>query len=127
MIHCPQVRGNELKYYLKNQEWKKEPWLIHGLFFSLLVGHSVVWTLGIYGSAGLERTLITVFPLLWLIILDGILFSKQIIESLFKTSGKWVIAGILVCQVIFTWQSPMTKYYWYSMIEADQEFKFFKK
>ncbi len=134
MIAWPGIvlAGLGVLYFIKKwlmdrtQEWKQEPWLIHGLFFSLLVGHSIVWTLGIYGSAGLERTLITVFPFLWLMILDGILFSKVLVESFYKSAGKWLIAGILICQAIFTWQSPFTKYYWYSMVQADKEYRYFK-
>lgn len=108
----------------KNFIWKTELWLVHGIFFSLLVGHSLVWALGIYGSAGLSRTLITVFPLLWLICLDGLILIKDLSTILFK--GRRLILPIttlvLQCWVLAT--SPTTRYYYYTHLTLGPENKF---
>ncbi len=96
----------------RNFKWKSELWLVHGIFFSLLVGHTVVWALGIYGSAGLSRTLITVFPLLWLIMLDGVILLKDYSSQLFKVKAFVLPTFILLVQ--FGWifsTSDASSYY----------------
>lgn len=39
---------------------------------TFLAAHSAVWALGIYASAGLERVMIMIFPLFWLLIIYGL-------------------------------------------------------
>lgn len=107
--------------------WRTEPWLVHAIFFALFGGHSLVWALGIYGSAGLERTLITVFPFLWIIILDGFLLLSDI-WKVFSKRAVWVLPAIAFgIQTYTTIQSPLSKYYYYAHLTAGAEYTFFKE
>ncbi|WP_417608695.1 hypothetical protein [Owenweeksia hongkongensis] len=102
-------------------KWKSELWLVHGIFFSLLVGHTVVWALGIYGSAGLSRTLITVFPLLWLIMLDGLILLKDISAKLFAGRSYILPLTIIIIQAGITFTSPVSKYYYHAHLKLNAE------
>ncbi len=88
------------RWYLRTLNWKQEPWLVHAPFVSLLSAHTLVWFLGIYGSAGLERTLITAFPFLWLICLDGLLLLRDL--SKVKKWLKPLPYLVLLLQLVYT-------------------------
>lgn len=115
-------------FILHNINWRTEPWLVHALFVTLFAGHTLVWVLGIYGSAGLERTLITAFPFLWLIMHDGLLFLRDVF---YKISRKtWHIAAITLVsfQIINIFFShPVTYYYWDALITPGSDNRFFKE
>jgi len=52
----------------RKKAWAQNELLVIALpSLIFILAHSIVWTLGIYASAGLERVLILIFPLLWLI------------------------------------------------------------
>lgn len=107
-----------------NFQWKSELWLVHGIFFSLFVGHTVVWALGIYGSAGLSRTLITVFPLLWIIMLDGLILLKDISNKLFAGRNYILPLALISIQGIITITSPVSKYYFKDHLTLNKEDQF---
>lgn len=112
-------------FVLKNINWKTEPWLVHGLFFSLLLGHTVVWALGIYGSAGLERTLLAAFPFLWIIMLDGLLLLKDISSRISPKAAMALPVLALALQASFTFGSPASPYYWNAHMTRGAENDFF--
>lgn len=115
------------QWYIGKLNWKTEPWLVHGIFFSLFVGHSLVWALGIYGSAGLERTLLTAFPFLWIIMLDGILLLKDISLRINKRAVYALPAIALLAQLFFTINNPLSKYYWNTHLTPGTEYEYFKE
>jgi heme/copper-type cytochrome/quinol oxidase subunit 4 len=107
--------------------WRLEPWLVHGIFFSLFVGHSLVWALGIYGSAGLERTLLTAFPFLWIIMLDGVLLLRSLLRRM-NPKMTWALPLVLLMiQAYFTWNNPLSRYYWNTHLTPGAEYEFFKE
>ncbi len=114
------------QWFVGKLNWKTEPWLIHGIFFSLFIGHSLVWALGIYGSAGLERTLLTAFPFLWIIMLDGILLLKDISAKINRKATFTLPAIALVAQVYFTVNNPLSKYYWNTHLTPGPEYEYFR-
>ncbi len=75
--------------------WKREPLLVHCLFFFLLLAHTIVWKLGSYGSAGLSRVLILGFPFMWLIILDGVELLAELSGKLLVRK-KWILPSLTV-------------------------------
>lgn len=106
--------------------WRIEPWLVQGIFFALVVVHSTVWVLGIYGSAGLERTLILVFPFMWLIILDGILLLREV-SSKISSRYVWLIPLLFgVAHTSNVISKPLTKHYYKTNIELGSENEFIK-
>lgn len=108
----------------KGPEWRKEIWLVHGIFFVLLFGHSLVWALGAMASAGLERTLITVFPLLWLIMLDGLMLVRDLSQKVMP-KAQWVLPVIIMgLQLVNTLTRPVSKYYWNAHLHRHAENKF---
>ncbi|MGB0177979.1 MAG: hypothetical protein ACPF9D_12490, partial [Owenweeksia sp.] len=108
-------------FVLKNLNWKKEPWMVHGPFFALLSAHSLVWALGIYGSAGLERTLVTAFPFLWLIMHDGILLLKDF-SVMIRRKFWWALPALfLALQAVYFFTNPTSRYYWYSNLQLNPE------
>lgn len=113
-------------WFQKKINWKTEPWLIHGLFFALFGGHTIVWALGIYGSAGLERTLLTVFPLLWIIMLDGVLFLQQLTRRISTKAALVIPFAILLIQGIYTYRDPVAGYYWQTHMTPGAEYHYFK-
>ncbi len=114
------------QWFIGKLNWKTEPWLVHSIFFSLFVGHSLVWALGIYGSAGLERTLLTAFPFLWIIILDGLLLLKDLSVKINKKAAFALPAIAIAAQVYFTISSPLSKYYWNTHLTPGSEYEYFK-
>lgn len=114
-------------FILQNFDWKSELWLVHGIFFSLLFGHSLVWALGIWGSAGLSRTMLTVFPLLWLISLDGLILLKDLSSALFKKRA-FVLPGILIfIQTYGVATSSVSKYYYFTHLTLSEEDRFIER
>ncbi len=110
-----------------DMNWRTEPWLVHALFFSLLGGHSLVWVLGIYGSAGLERTLLAAFPFLWIIMLDGVLLLKDLSSRIFPKAGSILPMAFFGLQIVMVLRSPMTYYYWHAHLKPGSEYEFFKE
>lgn len=115
-----------IRWFQHQINWKTEPWLIHGMFFSLLFGHSLVWTLGIYGSAGLERTLLTAFPFLWIVMLDGVLLLRDISIRIFRRAPYALPLLLLFIQVAAFVRSPYTYYYWDSNLSPGAENNYFE-
>lgn len=111
-------------FVLKTFDWKGELWLVHGIFFSLLFGHTLVWALGIFGSAGLSRTLLTVFPLLWLIMLDGLILLKDISSALFKKREYILPLLVIALQLWIVSTSPVSKYYYTAHLTLNDEDKY---
>ncbi len=107
--------------------WRTEPWLVHGIFFSLFIGHSLVWALGIYGSAGLERTLLTAFPFLWIIMLDGVLLLRDLLKRINTKVAIALPVAVLLIQVYFTIDNPLSKYYWNAHLRPGAEYEFFRE
>jgi hypothetical protein len=89
---------------------KKEMWLIPGLFLSLFTAHSTVWALGIFASAGLERVLLIVFPMAWILILQGLELLVYPIKQR-PWLGHSLVAAFLVLQVVFFYTSKTMRYY----------------
>lgn len=114
-------------FWAKNVNWKTEPWLVHGPFFALLSAHSLVWALGIYGSAGLERTLITAFPFLWIIMLDGVLLLRNLLMTMGKKWSLVLPAAFLILQTIYFLYIPTSKYYRQSNLYLNEENVFIKE
>lgn len=113
-----------VKWIKGKMDWRREPWLIQALFLSLFVVHSAVWALGIYGSAGLERTIILVFPFMWLIILDGAFGLKELL-SRFYPKLAWIFPILLmIAHTINVFTKPLTKHYYINhvLLSADNEF-----
>lgn len=76
----------------------KEMWLIHALFLAIFMAHTTVWALGIYASAGLERVLILVFPMMWIIMLDGLNLSLRKLEN--KPAYKGGIISVWILLIV---------------------------
>ncbi|HBF21708.1 MAG TPA: hypothetical protein DDW81_16530, partial [Cryomorphaceae bacterium] len=114
-------------FWLKDINWKTEPWLVHGPFTALLCAHSLVWALGIYGSAGLERTLMTAFPFLWIIMLDGLLLLRDLSAMIRKSWSPALPLLILVLQITYVLTNPSSKYYWQTNLFLNPENKFLKE
>lgn len=93
---------------------------------ALVGAHSLVWALGIYGSAGLERTLITVFPLLWILMLQGLEFTGQILHKRLHLRPLASFALILALQAYITWQHPLTGYYWQAHLFETENNRFYR-
>ncbi len=106
--------------FLKNLDWKTEPWLIHALFFGLLATHTVAWALGIFGSAGLERVLLVVFPFLWLIMLDGLWLLKDFSQKWLRRA--WVFPMVfLILQIINVATRPPSAFYYATLFSSPNE------
>lgn len=91
--------------------WRKEALLIHAFFLSLIISHSVVWALGIYASAGLERVLVLVFPYAWLIILDGLNFVNGFVKK-YSYFPFWIVPAIfMIVQINYIGKDPVARFY----------------
>jgi hypothetical protein len=71
--------------------------ILHVLFSSFIVAHSLFWYFGIFESMGMKRVLIAVVPLVPLIVLEGLnglitLFNKPILQK----SVFWVVFVAIV-------------------------------
>lgn len=100
-----------IKIFKEKKFWKNEFLLIHLMAIGLILSHSIVWALGIYASAGLERVMIVVFPFLWLIMLDGLNLFKQLLSKVNKRLAIAIPLIFIVGQLIFVSRHPVSKYY----------------
>lgn len=91
--------------------WRQEFLLIALVPSIFILAHSVVWTLGIYASAGLERVLIMVFPLIWLLALYGL-----------NTLGQWIKRPYSSLAISLFLLSS-----WYSNYDRKEDFKHYFK
>lgn len=100
------------KLFIQPKFWQKEALLIHAMFLSLVIAHSVVWALGIYASAGLERVLIVVFPFAWIIMLDGLSFITEVLpfRAPLKVMRFFAVFFFLI-QIKIMYSNPTARFY----------------
>ncbi|MFI5221940.1 MAG: hypothetical protein ACHQK8_06420 [Bacteroidia bacterium] len=75
-----------MKKVFKNEVALKKIVLLFGIFVAFLFAHSAFWALGIFNSMGMARVFVGVFPVIFLISLDGLdkltaLFSNAMIKT----------------------------------------------
>ncbi len=109
----------------KVYDWRNELWLVHGIFFSTLIGHSLMWYLGVFGSAGMPRTILPVYPLLWIILIDGLGFLERITVR-YVIKFKTLIAILLCCQLVIAVSGPYAGYYFMNNLPPNTDQQFIK-
>ena len=87
-----------------------------------IAAHSTVWALGIYASAGLERVLIAIFPMLWLLIVYAV-------QPLFKRYPSWLLASALSVATMGALLSPwhLTRHYFSTIFKPSAQQVFIKE
>lgn len=115
-----------IRFFKEKSFWKTELILVHFMAIGLITAHSIVWALGVYASAGLERVMVVVFPFLWLIMLDGLNFLKEIFSRLYKPVVFAIPAIFIIGQVIFISRHPVSNYYKNITIKLNVEDKFLR-
>jgi len=83
--------------FKKKDWWRQDFLLLFGSAWGFFAAHTMVWALGLYASAGLERVLIMVFPLFWLMGLlpFNLFWSKLKAKQGYAILGFIAILGIL--------------------------------
>jgi len=73
--------------------------LIYGSFVAFILSHSIFWAFGMFHSMGLNRVLVTIFPLMAIIALDGLNFIIRNIKI--EKMRNLVLALLSIGIVIF--------------------------
>lgn len=112
-----------IKFFKSKAFRLKEVWLIHAMFLAIFMAHATVWALGIYASAGLERVLILVFPMMWVIMLDGLNFSLWKFKN--RAAVKTGIISVWLLLILgFTYiNNRFTQHYFYLHTQLSHEQK----
>lgn len=100
-----------IRIFKEKKFWKSEFLLVHLMAIGLITSHSIVWALGVYASAGLERVMVVVFPFLWLIMLDGLNLLKEILSKLYKPVAIALPFIFIIGQFVFNFRHPVSNYY----------------
>ena len=80
-------------YRLKNKAPLGSIFLVHGISLAFVVAHSMFWALGIFNSMGLNRVLVSIFPLCGIIAIQGLSAITLKIPGIYAKAfyGFWVI------------------------------------
>lgn len=80
-------------YRLKNKAPLESIFLVHGISMAFVVAHSMFWALGIFNSMGLNRVLVSIFPLCGIIAIQGLSAITLKIPNIYVKVfyGIWVI------------------------------------
>ncbi|MCF8425896.1 MAG: hypothetical protein K9H61_04125 [Bacteroidia bacterium] len=71
--------------------------LVYGISVAFVLAHTIFWALGIFNSMGLNRVLVTIFPLLGIIILIGFSDLLNTLPSFFQRPlGIVLLVAILI-------------------------------
>ncbi len=91
------------------------------LFFT---AHTVVWALGIFASAGLERVLILTFPLYWLIIIHFLSFLSEYFGEFKKFFGVFLLLVLSLLSYKIH-RLPNSIFYWdnATLLRPQQKFE----
>lgn len=100
-----------IRVFKEKNFWKTELVLVHFMAIGLITAHSIVWALGVYASAGLERVMVVIFPFLWLIMLDGFNLLKEILAKVYKPLAFALPALFFIGQFVFISRHPVSNYY----------------
>lgn len=65
--------------------------LVYGMFGCFFVAHTLFWYLGIFGSAGMLRVMVTVIPLVGLIALRGANVVLSVLPTRVQQVAQWLI------------------------------------
>ena len=115
-----------IRIFKEKKFWRGEFLLVHAMAIGLITAHSIVWALGVYASAGLERVMVVVFPFLWLIMLDGLNLFKDILSRIYKPLAFALPIIFIIGQYVFMQRSPHAHYYKGIATKLSVEDKFLK-
>ena len=102
---------------------QNEMWLIPGLFLAMFSAHTTVWALGIFASAGLDRVLVIVFPMAWVLMVQGL----DLLLFRLKRYPKWAfsLAVLFIAfQVTVTATSRFTEFFYKQGTRLTKEQRF---
>jgi len=75
--------------------------LFAGPVIVFIGAHSVFWWLGLFGSAGLSRVLISIAPLCALMASEALIALREMIDKRWEGRGRWAVAAVAAYVIIF--------------------------
>ncbi|MDR9374648.1 MAG: hypothetical protein RI565_07250 [Schleiferiaceae bacterium] len=104
--------------------YRRRTWLlVHLPALAILAGHTTVWALGIYASAGLARVLVLVLPLFFLITLEGLETLYHWSAKLNKTLGIGLVIILVALCAWMPYERGIPHYYWKTALERSPRHK----
>jgi hypothetical protein len=102
--------------FLKTNYRKELLFLVVGPIIIITLGHSLVWALGIFASAGMDRVLIPIFPLIFVLAVLGIEKLGQIFDLAWL---KWFFTVLFLALPLlnYWYDGGLWRYYWASVKE----------
>jgi hypothetical protein len=70
--------------------------IVYGSFLAFILSHAVFHYLGIFHDMGLTRVFIAIFPAMVIISIDGLVFVKSQVKSVFKSNLSVKTAGVII-------------------------------
>lgn len=108
----------------QSSTYRSRTWLlVHLPALAILAGHTTVWALGIYASAGLARVLVFVLPLFFLITLEGLEVLYHWSAKLNKTLGIGLVLILLALSAWMPYERGYAHYYWKTALERSPRHK----
>lgn len=100
MMFCVAILYLPIEWYQKKNSYNVQKlFLIYGISIGFIAAHSAFWALGIFNSMGLNRVLVTIFPLCGVLAMQGLnaLLNVKNISQTFQLRFIWFfMSGILV-------------------------------
>ncbi|MCG9881333.1 MAG: hypothetical protein MH472_12105 [Bacteroidia bacterium] len=100
VMFCVAVLYLPIEWYQKKSNYHfQKLFLIYGISLGFIAAHSAFWALGIFNSMGLNRVLVTIFPLIGVLAMQGLhaLLEMQKNKPIYQERFVYFfMAGILV-------------------------------
>lgn len=123
LLLCLGLLRSFYKIFTNGNYRQSEMWLIPGLFLAMFSAHTTVWALGIYASAGLDRVLLIVFPMAWVLMIDGLILMVLGLRERPKIA-RAAVGSWLVFQIVIFSTSKFTHYFFKQGTQLTNEQKF---